>query len=155
MTPARLNPEPLTDRYGSIVPCDYIQLREPESAGAEQLELWPSVAEYFVYDDLIYYALANDERRNDSYRIALQRTVPGKIVLDIGTGKEAILARLALEAGASKVYAIEMGDEAFAQAVAYIQHLGLDDKITIIHGDATRSKSPNWPMSAFRKSSAR
>jgi len=142
MTPARLNPEPLTDRYGSIVPCDYIQLREPESAGAEQLELWPSVAEYFVYDDLIYYALANDERRNDSYRIALQRTVPGKIVLDIGTGKEAILARLALEAGASKVYAIEMGDEAFAQAVAYIQHLGLDDKITIIHGDATQVEIP-------------
>lgn len=142
MTPAQLAPEPLIDRYGSIVPCDYIQLHEPESAGAEQLELWPSVAEYFVYDDLIYYALANDERRNDSYRIALQRTVPGKIVLDIGTGKEAILARLALEAGASKVYAIEMGDEAFAQAVAYIQHLGLDDKIIIIHGDATKVEIP-------------
>ncbi len=142
MTPAQLTPDPLIDRYGSIVPCDYIQLHEPQSAGPEQLELWPSVAEYFVYDDLIYYALANDERRNDSYRIALQRTVPGKIVLDIGTGKEAILARLALEAGASKVYAIEMGDEAFAQAVAYIQHLGLDDKIIIIHGDATKVEIP-------------
>ncbi len=142
MAPSGLNPEPLTDRYGTPIPCDYIQLHEPESAGAQQLELWPSVAEYFVYDDLIYYALANDERRNQSYRIALQRTVPGKIVLDIGTGKEAILARLALEAGARKVYAIEMGDEAYAQAVAHIQQLGLEDKITIVHGDATQVDLP-------------
>jgi acyl transferase domain-containing protein/acyl-coenzyme A synthetase/AMP-(fatty) acid ligase/SAM-dependent methyltransferase len=142
MPPSEIIPEPLTDRYGTLIPCDYIQLHEPESAGPQQLELWPSVAEYFVYDDLIYYALANDERRNQSYRIALQRMVPGKIVLDIGTGKEAILARLALEAGARKVYAIEMGDEAYAQAVAHIQHLGLDDKIIIVHGDATKVDIP-------------
>jgi len=133
---------PLVDRYGSIAQCDYVQMREPESAAIEQVELWPSVAEYFVYDDLIYYALANDERRNQKYRIAMEQAVRDKVVVDIGTGKEAILARIAIAAGARKVYAIEKGDEAFAQAVASIQKLGLDDHISIIHGDSAEVKLP-------------
>nr|AHB82062.1 polyketide synthase [Jahnella sp. MSr9139] len=130
------------DRYGTPAPCDVVLMREPDHAAVEQVELWPSIAEYFVYDDLIYYALANDERRNRSYRVALGKTVRDKVVLDIGTGKEAILARLAVEAGARKVYAIEMGDEAFEAAVAHVKRLGLDDRITIIHGDATEVTLP-------------
>lgn len=133
---------PLVDRYGAVAHYEYVQMREPESAGSEQIELWPSVAEYYVYDDLIYYALANDERRNRKYRVALEKTVRDKVVLDIGTGKEAILARLAVEAGARKVYAIEMGDEAFAQASSYIQQLGLDDRITMLHGNSAAVELP-------------
>lgn len=132
----------LVDGYGSPAHCAFVPLREPEAAGSEQVELWPSVAEYFVYDELIYYALANDERRNRSYRVALDRAVPGKIVLDIGTGKEAILARLALESGARKVYAIEKGEEAYHQAVARVRQLGLDDRIFILHGDANEVELP-------------
>jgi acyl transferase domain-containing protein/acyl-CoA synthetase (AMP-forming)/AMP-acid ligase II/acyl carrier protein/SAM-dependent methyltransferase len=139
---ALLRTLPLSDTYGSAVACDFVPLREPEAAGSEQVELWPSVAEYFVYDELIYYALANDERRNRSYRVALEKAVPGKVVLDIGTGKEAILARLALEAGAHKVYAIEKGDEAYRQAVDRVRQLGLDDRIFILHGDATEVELP-------------
>jgi len=132
----------LLDAYGVDAACDFRPLREPEAAGSEQVELWPSVAEYFVYDELIYYALANDERRNRSYRVALDKAVPGKIVLDLGTGKEAILARLALAAGAHKVYAIERGDEAYRQAVDRVRQLGLDDRIFVFHGDATEVELP-------------
>lgn len=142
LSPERLQAVSLVDRYGIPAECAYIQLREPDSAAPHQVELWPSVAEYFVYDELIYYALANDERRNQSYRIALEKTVKDKIVLDIGTGKEAILARLALESGARKVYAIEKGDEAFEQALSSVQQLGLADQISIIHGDAAEVELP-------------
>ena len=29
-----------------------------------KIELWPSLAEYFIYDDLIYHAMGNDDSRN-------------------------------------------------------------------------------------------
>ena len=106
------------------------------------IELWPSVAEYFVYDDILYYAMTNDERRNDSYRVAINRAVKDKIILDIGTGADAILSRLCLEAGASKVYAIEILDETYRRAKATLERLGLQDRIILIHGDATKVQLP-------------
>ena len=74
----------------------------------------------------------------------MERTVRDKVVVDIGTGKEAILARIAIEAGARKVYAIEKGDEAFAQAVAHIQELGLGEAITIIHGEIPEGQGAQY-----------
>ncbi|HEX8242937.1 MAG TPA: amino acid adenylation domain-containing protein, partial [Longimicrobium sp.] len=74
-------------------------------APREDVELWPSIGEYFVYDDLIYHGLTHDTLRNGRYLRALQRHAPGKVVLDVGTGADAILARLAVEAGARHVYA--------------------------------------------------
>jgi len=108
-----------------VVPCEQ-----------ERIELWPSVAEFFVYDDLLYHAMTHDERRNASYLAALRREVAGKVVLDIGTGKDAILSRLAVEAGARKVYAIELIEQTYHQARATVQRLGLADRIEVIHGDA-------------------
>ena len=113
---------------------------EPSTGGA--VELWPSVAEYFVYDEVIYAALTHDERRNESYRVALERAVPGKVVLDIGTGRDAILARLCVACGARKVYAIELLEASFLAAQARVRELGLEDHITILHGDATRVELP-------------
>ncbi|MCX7792275.1 MAG: amino acid adenylation domain-containing protein [Chloroflexaceae bacterium] len=100
------------------------------------VELWPSVAEFFVYDELLYHAMTHDERRNASYLHALRQTARGKVVLDIGTGKDAILSRLAVEAGARKVYAVELLEASYLQAVATVKRLGLDDRITVLHGDA-------------------
>jgi amino acid adenylation domain-containing protein/thioester reductase-like protein len=106
------------------------------------IELWPSVAEYFVYDELLYHAMTNDQRRNQSYLLALKQSVSGKIALDIGTGQEAILARLAIEAGARKVYAIELLEESYLRAQATIERLGLADRIILIHGDARTVELP-------------
>jgi len=107
-----------------------------------KIEFWPSVAEYFVYDDLLYYALTNDHRRNHSYKTAIQRCVRGKTVVDIGTGADAILAQFCIEAGASRVYAIELLPEAFRKAQSCIKRLGLQDRITVIQGDATQVELP-------------
>ncbi|MCG8346827.1 MAG: amino acid adenylation domain-containing protein [Chloroflexales bacterium] len=106
------------------------------------IELWPSVAEYFVYDDLLYHAMTHDEQRNQSYRVAIERAVPGKVVLDIGTGKDAILARLCVEAGARKVYAVEILEESYLKAKACIAELDLEDRICLIHGDITQVTLP-------------
>lgn len=109
--------------------------------GAE-LELWPSVAEYFVYDEVLYYAMTNDERRNRSYKAAINRAVKDKVVVEIGTGPDAILARFCIEAGAKKVYAIEILDESYDRAVRCVRSLGLEEKIILIHGDATELELP-------------
>lgn len=106
------------------------------------IELWPSVAEFFVYDELLYHAMTHDERRNASYLKALLEVAPGKVALDIGTGKDAILARLAVAAGARKVYAIELLDDVYHQACDTVRRLGLEDRIQVLHGDARTIELP-------------
>lgn len=110
-------------------------------AGA-QPEWWPSLGEYDVYDELLYYAMTHDERRNRAYRAAINRAVKGKIVLDIGTGADAVLARLCIEGGAEKVYAVEVEANAYRRARELVARLGLPDRITVIHGDSTQIRLP-------------
>jgi natural product biosynthesis luciferase-like monooxygenase protein/amino acid adenylation domain-containing protein len=107
-----------------------------QDAESRQTELWPSVAEYFIYDELLYFAMTHDERRNQRYRAAINRTVKDRVVVDIGTGKDAILARFCVEGGARRVYALEILEESYEQARICIQQLGLEEKIILIHGDA-------------------
>lgn len=116
----------------------------PDAAGpaARPQEWWPSIAEFFVYDELAYHAMTSDERRNDAYRAAIGAMVPGRVVLEVGTGPEALLSRFCVEAGARRVYAIEKLEDTFNRAVARVRDLGLEDRITVIHGDATEVTLP-------------
>src|SRR5262249_13397029 len=61
-------------------------------------ELWPSIGEYYLYDPVMYHAMTQDELRNRAYRVAIDRRVKDKVVLDIGTGADAILARFCIDA---------------------------------------------------------
>ncbi|MGA2838336.1 MAG: phosphopantetheine-binding protein, partial [Acidimicrobiales bacterium] len=106
------------------------------------VELWPSLAEYFLYDDTLYYAMTHDERRNRAYRVAIDRVVPGNTVVDVGTGQDAILARLCVEAGARKVYALEILESSYRSAKDTVHRLGLDDRIEVLHGDARNVELP-------------
>jgi len=107
-----------------------------------QPEWWPSIAEYFVYDDLAYHAMTSDERRNESYRAAIREHVRDKVVVEVGTGPEAILSRFCAEAGARKVYAIELLPDTYTKACNRVRELGLDDRIEVILGDATKVDLP-------------
>ena len=100
------------------------------------IELWPSVAEFFIYDEALYYAMSHDERRNASYRQAIAAAVKDKIVIDVGTGPEAILARMCAAAGARHVYALEVLPGTAQRARARVENEGLQDRITVITGDA-------------------
>jgi amino acid adenylation domain-containing protein/non-ribosomal peptide synthase protein (TIGR01720 family) len=106
------------------------------------VELWPSVAEFYVYDDVAYGSMAADEGRNQRYREAFARHLPGKTVIDIGTGPVAILARLAIEAGARKVYAVDRLETTARKARETVAQLGLSDRIEVIHGDALTLSLP-------------
>ena len=109
---------------------------------SQRTEVWPSHGEYPIYDELLYGAMVHDEERNVAYRTAIGRAVEGKVVLDVGTGAEAILSRFCVEAGARKVYAIEVMERSYLKAKARIRELGLEDRIFLIHGNATEVELP-------------
>ena len=116
-----------------------------------QAKLWPSIGEYQIYDEILYYAMTHDERRNRSYQSAIERFVKDKVVVEIGTGRDAILARLCVEAGAKKVYAIEAMDESFTAAQACLKELGLEEKIVLIRAFHSTYSYPKKQMYAFQK----
>lgn len=107
----------------------------------QKVELFPSIAEFYVYDDVVYRSMATDESRNERYRAAFKQ-LKGKKVVEIGPGPEVILSRLCLEAGAEKIYAIELLEETYRKAQTTLQRLGLEDRIILIHGDATQVELP-------------
>ncbi|HEX4368359.1 MAG TPA: amino acid adenylation domain-containing protein, partial [Rhodopila sp.] len=126
---------PLRAPGGQTELAAWVALREP-------VELWPSIAEFFVYDDLAYGAMAGDEQRNAAYRAAFARHLPGRIALEIGPGAEAVLTRMAVEAGARKVYAVEISPEVAEKARARIAQANMADRVEIITGDITRITLP-------------
>lgn len=113
-----------------------------EAAQEGQPEFWPSLGEYQIYDALLYDFMSADEVRVDAYRRALEAKVAGKVALDIGTGKDALLARLCVQAGARHVYAVEVLPDAAASAAKLIEELGLQNQITVICGDMENIELP-------------
>jgi amino acid adenylation domain-containing protein len=104
-------------------------------ANPAALEFWPSLGAYEIYDDLLYGLMNAEPVRLAAYRAAFAASVPGKVVLDIGTGSDAVLARLCVEAGARHVYAVEVLETAARQAAELVRSLGLEERITVLHGD--------------------
>ena len=54
----------------------------------------------------IHNEMCADKKRVDAYEVALKASCAGKIIIDVGAGT-GILRFMAVDAGASKVYAIE------------------------------------------------
>ena len=112
---------------------------------AAAVELWPSSPSSGgdpFYDDVLYTAMTYDKSRHDLYERAFRKIVRGKVVADIGTGRDALLARMAVEAGARKVCAIELLERPAQQAKALIESLGLTNKIVVIHGRSQEIELP-------------
>ena len=107
----------------------------PPIASGTDLEFWPSLGAYGVYDQWLYSLMNAEPVRLAAYRAALAAAVRGQVVLDIGTGEDAVLARLCAEAGAKHVYAVEVLESAAARAAALVRNLGLEQRITVLHGD--------------------
>lgn len=81
-----------------------------------------------------YYILVFDKLRMQAYKEAIRKQVKGKIVLEIGVGALAPLARMAVDSGARKVYAIEANSQSARFAKRMIERDGLSDKIEILEG---------------------
>lgn len=54
----------------------------------------------------IHREMLNDKQRVEAYRVALEKSVAGKVVVDVGAGT-GLLSIMSAEMGAKKVYAIE------------------------------------------------
>jgi tyrocidine synthetase-3 len=126
---------PKKDADGSNYLVAYVEKKK-------RIKLTPSLSEYFVYDDIAYHAMTTDEKRNFHYKQAFNKVLKNKVVLDIGTGPDAILSQFAVLAGAKKVYAVEILEETYLKAKKRIAELGLENKITLIHGDITKIELP-------------
>jgi len=89
--------------------------------------------------DLVYWHgwLLNDPVRMQAYRRAIFKTVkPDDVVLDVGTGS-GILAMFACQAGARRVYAVELEDIIFT-ARRLAEENGFSDRIVFLHKDAKK-----------------
>lgn len=102
----------------------------------------PSVGEYPVYDEMLYQIMIADSPRTDGYRRAVQRVAPGRTVLDIGTGQDALWAIASAEAGARKVYGIEAIPESAAIAREVVDRAGFSDRVEIVEGLSTEVELP-------------
>jgi amino acid adenylation domain-containing protein len=137
--------ETVLTSHASVQECAVVAREEGRLAAYVVLETdapqwWPSVGEYDVYDELLYYAMTHDELRNESYRSAIKAVVQGKVVLDIGTGADIVLSKYCVEGGAKRVYAVELREDACREAAKLIQKLGLTEKIILLRGESTSTQ---------------
>ena len=98
-----------------------------------------------VYDPAMYHGMLLDHTRVDAYRAALSRHAAGRRVLDIGTGDSAVLARLALRAGAVAATGIEANPESFRIAAELAHDPALDGKLHIVQGFSTDCSCDDQP----------
>ncbi|MBB5939797.1 50S ribosomal protein L11 methyltransferase [Streptomyces zagrosensis] len=106
------------------------------------LWLFPSIGEYPLYDDFAYGQMLKDELRMERYAAAVRRYAPGRTVLDIGTGQDAVWALAAARAGAQHVWAVEVIPKSARIARENIEQAGFSDRITVIEGLSTDIELP-------------
>jgi protein arginine N-methyltransferase 1 len=104
--------------------------------------LFPSAGEYPLYDDFAHGEMIKDEMRMALYTAAVRRYAPGKTVLDIGTGQDAVWALEAARAGARHVWALEVIPRSAQLARRAVERAGLADRVTVIEGQSTGVELP-------------
>jgi hypothetical protein len=93
------------------------------------------------YPDWYYEFMETDEVRNRPYRDTIRETVAGKVVLDVGTGRQAMWAVCCARAGAKRVYAIEANKRAYRSSLRFLRSQGMGNVI-LIHGFSDQVNLP-------------
>jgi protein arginine N-methyltransferase 1 len=104
--------------------------------------LFPSAGEYPYYDDFANEMMITDEARMATYTAAIRRHAPGRTVLDIGTGQDAVWALEAARAGAGHVWAVESIPRSARLAREAVQRAGFADRVTVLDGLSTAVELP-------------
>jgi precorrin-6B methylase 2 len=119
------------------VPGGRLPVRACDLGRRPGIVLFPSAGEYPIYDDFAAGQMAEDGTRMARFTAAVQRHAPGRTVLDIGTGQEALWALEAARAGARHVWAVEVIPRLAQLAREAVQRAGLSDRITVLDGLST------------------
>lgn len=118
----------------------HIDVRVSRAAPHGGRSLWPSVGEYPVYDDYLYYVMLQDESRNALFSQAVAELAPGRVVVEFGAGPDLLWSSLAAKSGARSVFAVESIEDSARAARDLAQAIG--PNVRVIHGDATRVELP-------------
>lgn len=96
---------------------------------------------YWGGTDPVFQCLI-DKKRVLAFKKSIKNLInKGDIVVDLGSGS-GIMAFLAVQFGASKVYAVEANDCLYQILKNNVKNSAYSEKIEIIHGDATNVKIP-------------
>jgi predicted RNA methylase len=79
------------------------------------------------YSEWMYELMETDEVRTRAYRGAIEEALAGKVVLELGTGRKALLAMYCANAGATKVYAIEANKRAYQSSLEFVRSQGIEN----------------------------
>lgn len=100
-----------------------------------------SLKEYWAMTEGVFFC-PFDTKRTLAFKRAIRKTVrPGDIVVDAGSGT-GVLAMFAADAGAKKVYALELDDNNAKVLRDIFVANGYGDQIEVIQGDATTLSLP-------------
>lgn len=118
-----------------------IPVRTTRGAG-DRPSFFPSVGEYGAYDAAAYDTFSIPGSRNSAYLKAIRQLSPGRTVVDIGTGRDALWAVAAARAGARHVYAVEAHPGVAACARAAVSRSGVCAAVTVIEGSSHEVSLP-------------
>jgi len=95
------------------------------------------------FDSAMYDRMGRDVQRVSQYNKAIAKAVAGgKLVLDLGTGRDALLAQMCARAGAKHTTAVEVLPDVAAAARRMVCQAGLASLITVIEGHSGRVALP-------------
>eukprot|EP00439_Symbiodinium_sp_Y106_P068825 s68_g11.t1 len=97
---------------------------------------------FAVFSAADYEAMKLDSSRTNAFYKAIDDLCPDRVVLDLGTGATALLAIRAAQAGAKRVYAVEVSEGSAQRAAESIEAASLSSKVSLLLGD---SKELNLP----------
>lgn len=99
------------------------------------------VKEYWSITEGVFNCLI-DKERTEAFKRAIENTVKtDDVVVDMGTGS-GVMAMFAADAGAKKIYAVELDDNNIRTLKETFKENGYGDKIIVIKGDVTKIKLP-------------
>ena len=102
----------------------------------------PSFGSYQAYNGAFYQFMVRNSLRTELYEKLIRKNVKDKVVVEIGTGSQLIWSLLCVEAGAKKIYAIEVNKTAYQAAKQLAEQKGLTEKIELILGCSTDINLP-------------
>ena len=97
--------------------------------------------EFWSLNEGTFYCLY-DNKRTAAFRKAIFNTIKkGDVVVEMGAGT-GILSMFAADAGASKVYAVELDRENVDTLLQTLDENGYSEKVRVLMGDATKIRVP-------------